>query len=98
VDDHRHALRQQQGGEEVALLLGTTRQHRRVVAGALDATVVGAVVRLPVVVVLTVRFVVLVVVGDEIGEREPVVRSHEVDRRHRQPAVVLVQIRRPREP
>src|SRR4051794_14345356 len=59
--DHRHALTQQGGGDEVALLLGPQREDLGVVRRPLDTTVPGTVVALAVVVVLAVGFVVLLV-------------------------------------
>ena len=47
---------------------------------------------LAVVAALAVRVVVLVVVGDQVGQGEAVVRGDEVDRRERAAAVVLVQV------
>ena len=49
---------------------------------ALHVTVPRAVVRFPVGVVLAVRLVVLLVVGDKIAEGEAIVRSDEVDAGH----------------
>jgi hypothetical protein len=97
VQDHRHPLREQQGGEQVALLLLAERDDVEVVGLALDPAVPGTVVALAVVVVLAVRVVVLVVVGDEVVQREAVVRGDEVDRGEGAPTVVLVEVRGPRE-
>ena len=47
---------------------------------------------------LAVRLVVLLVVGDEVGEREAVVAGDEVDRGRRPAAVVLVEVARAGEP
>ena len=52
------------------------RRHR---SSALDAAVPAQVVRVAVAVVFAVGLVVFLVVRDEIGQREPVVRGHEVD-------------------
>ena len=52
---------------------------------------------LAVLVVLAVRLVVLLVVGDEVAEREAVVRGHEVDARDGATAGGLVEIGRARE-
>ncbi len=94
VADHRHALRDEHRGDEVALLLCAQRQHLRVVGRALDAAVPRAVVALAVVVVVLVVLVVLLVVGDEVAQREPVVRGDEVDARDRTPTGGLVQVGR----
>ena len=55
------------------------RDARRVVGRPFDAAVPRAVVALAVAVVLAVRLVVLVVVRDEVAQREAVVRGDEVD-------------------
>ncbi len=47
---------------------------------------------------LAVGLVVLVLVGDEVGEGEAVVRGHEVHRRPRPAARMVVQITRPGDP
>ena len=75
---HRHALRQQQGAEQVALLFFAQRDDRGIVGLALDAAVPREIVVVAVAVALAVRFVVLVVIGDEIVQREAVVRGHEI--------------------
>ena len=53
---------------------------------------------LAVVVVLAVGVVVLLVVGHQVAQREPVVRGHEVDARERTPPGLLVEVGRPGEP
>src|SRR4029077_7160261 len=92
------ALGQQQGGQEVALLPGPQGQDGRVVGGAFDAAVPGPVVVAAVPVVLAVGLVVLVVVGDQVLQGEAVMCGDEVDRGHRAPAVLLVQVAGPGEP
>ena len=67
VREHRHALGQQQRGDEVALLPLAQRVDLAVVGRALDAAVPRPVVALAVAVVLAVGVVVLLVVGDEVG-------------------------------
>src|SRR5699024_8934899 len=66
--------------------------HVRIVRVALGAGVPGAVVALPVLAALAVGLVVAVVVGDQIGQGEPVVGGHEVDRGDRGAPGVLVQV------
>ena len=92
AEEHRDALRQHERHEEVALLAGAQRVDLRIVGRALGAAVPGPVVVGPVAVVLLVRLVVLLVVGDEVGEREAVVGGDEVDRRERVAPVGLVQV------
>src|SRR5581483_2970800 len=73
AEQHRDALREEERGEEVALLAGAERLDRRVVGRTFDAAVPRAVVALAVAVLLAVRLVVLLVVRDEVREREAVV-------------------------
>ena len=97
TEQHRHTLRQQQRGQQVAALAGPQGEDRRVVGRPLDAAVPRAVVGLAVAVVLAVRVVVLLVVRDEVGQREAVVGGDEVDRRGRSSGVGLVEVGAPRE-
>ena len=66
---------------EYTALDTTGREHRGVRRRALGAAIPGQVVRLAVAVVLEVRLVVLLVVGDEVVEGETVMGGDEVDRR-----------------
>ena len=93
AEQHRGPVGQNERGEEVADLAHAQRVDLRVVRRPLDAAVPGAVVVRPVPVVLVVGLVVLLVVGDEIAQREAVVGGDEVDRRERVAAVGLVQVR-----
>src|SRR5216683_7417715 len=70
AEQHRHAEREQQGGQHRAGLPGAQRQHLRVYGGALCAAVPGAVVVGAVPVGLSVGLVVLAVVGHQVPERE----------------------------
>ena len=83
AEQHRDALREEQRGEEVALLARAELEHLGVVGRALGAAVPRAVVALAVGAALAVGLVVLLVVGDEVVEREAVVRGDEVDARGR---------------
>ncbi|CDK01815.1 hypothetical protein MIC448_90005 [Microbacterium sp. C448] len=97
VQKHGHALREHERRDEVPLLPGAHGEHLRVVGRPLDPEIVGAVVRLPVVVVLAVGVVVLVVIAHEITEREAVVGGDEVDGCDGSSPGVLVQIGGPGE-
>ena len=92
AEQHRRALGEDQRGEEVAALALAGGHDGGVVGRPLDAHVPGAVVVRPVLVVLEVGLVVLLVVGDEVVEREAVVGGDEVDRRERVAAVALVEV------
>ncbi len=98
MQQHRDPLGEEQGGQEVALLLLAQGQHGYVVGGAFDAAVPGPVVALAVPVVLPVGLVVLLVVGHQVVQGEPVVGGDEVDRGDRAPTVVLVEVAGPGEP
>src|ERR1051326_1247016 len=71
-EQHRHALREEERRQEVPLLALAERLDRRVVVRPLDATVPTAIVVGAVAVLLEVRLVVLLVVRDEVREREAV--------------------------
>ena len=94
AEQHRHALREEERRQEVAHLPVAQRVHGGVVGRPLGAAVPAAVVVGAVAVPLPVRLVVLLVVRDEVGEREAVVGGDEVDRRERPAAVVLVEVAR----
>ena len=90
AQDHRHALREQQGGDEVAGLAAAQCQDLGVSRRPLDAAVPAPVGVGAVTIALAVGLVVLLVVGDEVGQRKAVVAGDEVDRVQRATAVVEV--------
>ncbi len=96
--DHRHALRQEQRGQEVALLAPAQGEDLRIVGRPFDAAVPRPVVVGPVLVALLIGLVVLLVVGDEVAQGEAVVGGDEVDRRERVAPVPLIEVARPGEP
>src|SRR4030095_14474673 len=77
---HGRAQREKEEGDEVPLLLVTQGQDLRVVGRPLDAVVETQIFGLSVLVVLLIGLVVFGVVGNEIGQREAVMRGDEVDR------------------
>jgi hypothetical protein len=79
VQEHRHALRQEEGGEDVALLPLAQGEDLQVVGRPLDAAVPGAVVALAVVAALAVGLVVLLVVRDQVAQVLSVVVCDVVD-------------------
>ena len=89
---HRAALRQEDGGQQVALLARAQHLHLGIAAVALDAAVPGSVVIGAVPVLLAVGEVVLLVVGDEVAEREAVMAGDEVDARPRPAPIGLVEV------
>ena len=95
---HRHALGQDQHGEQATLAAPPLLEDDRIVGRALDPAVPRSGVVAAVAVALTVRLVVLAVVADQVREREPVVAGDEVDARERAAAVVPVEVGAPGEP
>ena len=83
VREHRDALREGERREQIALHARAQRQHRRVVARALDARVRAPVGVRAVAILLAVGFVVLALVAHEIAQREAVVAGDEVHARVR---------------
>ena len=86
-------LAEHQRSQYVSALTSTQFEDFRVVGGAFDSAVPRSVVRFAVVVVLTVGFVVLLVVRDEVVQGETVVSDDEVDARARATSGGLVEIR-----
>src|SRR5262249_40815458 len=78
-EQHRHAEREHQRREEIALLASAERDDRRVLGRPLDAAIPAEIAVVPVAILLAVRLVVLLVVADEVGEGEPVMGGDEVD-------------------
>ena len=77
--NHRRAGRQQRQGQEILDLPVAQCLDGRIVGRAFDAAVPAQVVVRAVAIVFAVRLVVLVVVRDEIVQREPVVTGDEID-------------------
>ena len=77
--EHRGPARGEQERQEVAPVARPRRDDRRVLARPLDAVVPGEVPVGSVPVALAVRLVVLLLVRDQVGEGEAVVRDDEVD-------------------
>src|SRR5581483_12234922 len=76
---HRHSLRQEQRSQEVSHLPRAQRVDARIVGWSFSAAVPRTVVVLAVPVLLAVRLVVLLVVGDQVSQRESVVAGDKVD-------------------
>ena len=77
--EHRRSARRQQQGQEIALVARAGRKNRRIFGWPLDAMIPGKIGVGSVPVEFAVRLVVLVLISHEIGEREAIVRDHEVD-------------------
>ena len=89
--DHRHALREEQGGEEVAHL---ARAEGEDGGSSVGPSTPQFQLRLwsPVAVLVAVRLVVLAVVAHEVVEGEAVVGGHEVDAGVRPPPGAAVEV------
>src|SRR5262249_1154278 len=96
--DHRHALGEQQGSDEISLLLFAQLADGGVVRRSFRAAVPTMVVVGAVLVARAGGLVVLVVVADEVLEREAVVARNEVDAGVGPPAALFVEIAAAGEP
>ena len=92
VRQHRHPLREEQGGHQIALGLLARGEDLGVFGRSLHAVVPRQVVIVTVPVVLAVGLVVLLVVADQIVQGKPVVGGDEVDAGVGPAAVSLVEI------
>ena len=95
---HRHALREGQGGQQAALDALAHAGHLGADRRALHAPVAAQVVVGPVPVVLAVGLVVLVLEAHQVVQRESVVAGDEVDARERPPIAGREEIAAPGEP
>src|SRR5436305_2038451 len=87
-----HRTKTETHASSVLSLTFAERVDRGVVGLPFGAAVPAQVVVVAVAVLFAVRVVVLVVVADEIHQREPVVRGDEVDARVRLTAALRIQI------
>ena len=81
--DHRHALRQGEGRQDVAHGSIAGFENGRIARRPLDPPVATEIVARAVLVVFAVRLVLLLLVTDQIVEGEAIVRRDEVDARVR---------------
>jgi hypothetical protein len=95
--DHGYALRAQQREQKIALLPLAQGNDFGVVGPSLRAAIPGVIVVGPVAVLFSIGVVVLVVVADQVVEREPIVRGDEIDAGGGMAAVPLVEVARTRE-
>src|SRR5262249_24247565 len=86
--EHRHALGEEEGGEEAPLPPLAAGAPRRVIGGGPHPLVAAVAV------VFSVRLVALLGVGDGIGEGEAVVGGDEVDARIGAAAALLLEVAR----
>jgi hypothetical protein len=95
--EHGSAARAQECGEQVANVAPARGDDRGIVRRSLDAVVPRVVDVAAVAVAFAVRLVVLGRVGDDIGEREAVVRGDEIDRSRGRPDAGCEDVGRARE-
>ena len=88
--EHRHALAEQQRGENVANLAVSQAFDFFASGGPFEAVVAAVVVIVAVAIAFAVGLVVLVVVADQIAQRKTIVRGDEVDAVTRLTAAGLV--------
>ncbi len=91
-DEHRHALGEQKQRREVANLLLAEAVDVWIVALPLPAAVPAQVVIDPVTVSLTIRFVVLTVVGHQVVEGEAVMGGDKIDAIDGEAPIPLIEI------
>ena len=90
--EHRHALGKEHRRQEVPALAAAQGVNLFVVGRTFRAAVPTCIIVVAIVASLAVGLVVLVVVGNEVIEREAVVRGDEIDARVRLLAAVLIEI------
>src|ERR1035438_534834 len=93
--DHWYALAEQECREQIAHLSLAKNIDFFVVGGSFRAHVPGTVIVGSIGVALSVGFVVLLTVADQIAQSETIVRRDEIDACVRLAAVVLVEIAGP---
>src|SRR5262249_21960512 len=91
-EQHRNSLRQDQRGQQIALLPLAQGQDGLIVGWPVDAAVPAIVVAAAVAVLLAVGLVVLAIVADEIVESESIMAGDEVDAGVRETAALLIQV------
>src|SRR5947209_15605109 len=95
--EHRHTLGKQQRGEEITLLPRSQPVDLCVPGFALVSTVPAFVIVRAVAVFFAIRFVMFLIVTDQIANAEAIVRGYEVHARVRTSSVVGVKVATPRQ-
>src|SRR5207248_10788290 len=98
TQEHWHALREDKRRQKIATLFRSERIDLRIVGWSFRAAIPRLVVLIAVLIVFAVRIVVLLVITDEVVERETIVRRDDINARRRCAAVVQIQVRTPGEP
>src|SRR5262249_11726867 len=76
AQEHWHSLRQKQHRQKIALLLAAQILNLRIVSRTFGAAVPGTIMRITVTIFLTIAFIVLLVVADEIVQGESIMRGN----------------------
>src|SRR5439155_20532196 len=79
-EQHGHALRQEQGRDEILGPAAAQAEDLRIVRGSFHAAIPAEVFGHAVAIVLAVGLIVLLVIGDQVPERKAVVAGHKIDR------------------
>src|SRR5262249_43016872 len=98
AEQHWRARSEEQRARVILHELPPKSEHSRVRGFPLGTAVPGIFVLGPVFIVLAVPFVVLLIVRDEVVQREAVMAGDEVNTVVRRPAIIAVKIRRAGEP
>ena len=93
-NEHRHSLRQQQRGEQIALLTCSQYQDLGVFGRAFHAAIPALVVVSAVPVFLAICLVVLALVAHQVVQDEAIVGGDEIQAGARAPSIVRVQVAR----
>src|SRR5947207_15938271 len=96
--NHGYALRQHQRSEEVPLLACTQFIDSAVRGRPFRSAIPRTIVIVAIAIILAISFIVFLVVRNEIGEREAVVRGDKIDAGGRRAPTRFVQIRTASQP
>ncbi len=97
-EQHRCTLGQKQRRQQSSLQMSTQPQHFWSISRTFYTAVPTAVMVVSVAIVFTIFLVMLMVVTDQIAQREAIVRGNEVDAGGRQTCAVMKHIARTRKP
>ena len=88
--EHWHALRKKKCGQKIPPLSLAQRVDLRILSWALRAAIPREIIIIAVFVAVVVRLVVLVVVADQVVQRETIVRGDKIDAGVRASPIMLV--------
>src|SRR5262249_19506327 len=76
---HRHTNREHCYGQKVLHLPISELPHAGIIGGTFDTTIPASIIVCSITVIFAVCFIVLVVIRDEVVQREAVMTSHKID-------------------